>query len=435
VHVNGSAAASTSAFEPRRELRAEVVSDLASVEAEWSALCDEARAGTVFLSPQWLVPWWKHFGEGREICAIALRDAGELVGFLPLFRENVRAGGLPITRVAFLGDGATGCDYLDVLAAPGREPEVREAALAALGKIEWDLCDLDGLWRESPTALLFAQRFPSVRPVAANVAGLDGGDSVVRDARLRFVCPHIPLDGTWQEFLAGLGRRENLRRREKWLFRQPGVSVEVARTEAEAAQAVETFLELHRARWSVEGGSDGLSDQRHDNFHREAVRELARRGWLRLYTLRAARRPVASVYGIVRGNTFLYYQSGYDPAWAQKSVGLVLLARTVEDAFAEKLEDFDFLRGNEGYKAQWARAERWTIEMRLFRGRRGRAARVAAAGAKTARETLKRAIPEPMLEGLRRARRLVRAPRGEGISVIEAGEAALRILSGSDRGG
>jgi len=347
VHVNGSAAASTSSDEPRRELRAEVVSDLASLEAEWSALCDESRAGNVFLSPQWLLPWWKHFGAGREVCAIALRDGDRLIGFLPLFRENVREGGVPITRVAFLGDGETGCDYLDVLAAPGREAEVREAVLAALGSIEWDLCDLDGLWRESPTALLLAQRFPSVRAVPAKTAGLDGtGGSVVRDARLRYVCPHIPLTGTWQEFLAGLGRRENLRRREKWLFRQPGVSIEVARTEAEAATAVETFLELHRARWSVEGGSDGLSDERHDSFHREAVRELARRGWLRLYTLFAARRPVASVYGIVRGGTFLYYQSGYDPAWAQKSVGLVLLARTVEDAFAEKLEDFDFLRGN-----------------------------------------------------------------------------------------
>jgi CelD/BcsL family acetyltransferase involved in cellulose biosynthesis len=436
VHVKGTAAASALAGEPESELRAEVVSHLDPLEAEWSALCDEARAGNVFLSPEWLLPWWKQFGEGREPCAIALRDGDRLVGFLPLFREKVRAGGLPVTRVAFLGDGATGCDYLDVLAAPGREAEVREAALAALGEIDWDLCDLDGLWRESATALLLAQRFPSVRPVASDAAGLSGTVApVVRDARLRFVCPHIPLAGTWQEFLAGLGRRENLRRREKWLFRQPGVSIEVARTEEQAAGAVETFLELHRARWSVEGGSDGLSDQRHENFHREAVQRLARRGWLRLYTLYAARRPVASVYGIVRGSSFLYYQSGYDPAWAQKSVGLVLLARTVEDAFAEKLEDFDFLRGNEAYKTQWARAERWTIQVRLFRGTRGRTARAFATAAKTARETVKAAIPAPVLEGLRRARRLARAPRGEGVSAIEAGEAALRILGGTDRGG
>src|SRR5207237_151798 len=82
-----------------------------------------------------------------------------------------------------------------------------------------------------------------------------------------------------------------------------------------------------------------------------AVRERAERGRLRLYTLFAARRPVASVYGVVHGGKLLYYQSGYDPAWASKSVGLVLLARTVQEAYAEGLHEFDFLRGNEAYKA------------------------------------------------------------------------------------
>jgi CelD/BcsL family acetyltransferase involved in cellulose biosynthesis len=338
--------------------------------------------------------------------------------------------------VSFLGDGATGCDYLDVLAAPDREAEVRTAVLEALGELPWDLCDLDGFWRESPTAQFLAQRFPNGRAVRSSMAGLGGSPAqVVRDARLRFVCPRIPLTGTYAELLGSLGRRENLRRREKWLHKQPGVSIEVARTPEEARIAVERFLELHRARWSVEGGSDGLTDARHDAFHRVAVQQLAHRGWLRLYTLFAARRPVASVYGVVHKGKFLYYQSGYDPAWASKSVGLVLLARTVQDAFGEGLSEFDFLHGNEAYKTQWARAERWTIQVRLFRGARGRAARVAASAARTARETVKAAIPEPLLEGMRRARRLARTPRGEGVSAIEAAEAALRILSGADQRG
>src|SRR5204862_4329498 len=51
-------------------------------------------------------------------------------------------------------------------------------------------------------------------------------------------------------------------------------------------------------------------------------------GSLRMYTLFAARRPVASVYGVVHARKFNYYQSGYDPNWSSRSVGLVLLART-----------------------------------------------------------------------------------------------------------
>ena len=389
----------------------------APATGEWRALNQRARAGTMFLGPDWLEPWWNRFGEGRELASICVREGGRLIGLLPLFLETVRLGGIEVRRLAFLGDGETGCDYLDVLAEPGREREVLDLCLARLMELPWDVCDLDGLWRESSTALQLAHRFPPGR-----VSG-----SVVRDGRVRFVCPHIPLAGSWELYVETLNRRENLRRREKWLNRQPGVSVTCARDPEDARKGVEDFLGLHRARWAVEGGSDGLTDERHEGFHREAAQRLAQAGTLRMYTLFAARRPVASVYGVVHGQRFNYYQSGYDPAWACKSVGLVLLARTVQDAFAEGLQEFDFLRGNEGYKADWSRGERWTIQVRLWRGARGRAARTAMGASLFARDALKAALPKGVMEAMRKARRAVRAPRPEGESRVAA---ALRVLQG-----
>lgn len=382
---------------------------------EWRELNLRARAGTMFLGPEWLVPWWKHFGEGREPATICVREGGRLIGLLPLFLERVRLGGIEVRRLAFLGDGDTGCDYLDVLAEPGREREVLDHCLSKLVELPWDLCDLDGVWRESFTALQLAQRFPPGKAVSG----------VVRDGRVRFVCPHIPLTGTWEQYLEGLGRRENLRRREKWIYRQPGVSIACAREPDAAAKATDEFLALHRARWAVEGGSDGLTDARHEAFHRDASQELARAGMLRMYTLYAARRPVASVYGVVQADRFNYYQSGYDPNWASRSVGLVLLARTVQDAFAEGLREFDFLRGNEGYKGEWSRGERWTIQLRLWRGARGRAARGALGAGLFAREALKAALPAGAVSAMRKARRVLRAPARDGEARLSA---VLRIL-------
>ncbi len=366
---------------------------------EWRDLNRRSRTGTMFLGPEWLEPWWAQFGEGRELATLCVREGGRLIGLLPLFIETVRLGGVEVRRLAFLGDGDTGCDDLDLLAEPGREREVIEHCLARLVELPWDVCDLDGLWRESFTALHLAQRFPP-----GTAAG------ILRDGRVRYVCPYIPLTGTWEEYLEGLGRRENLRRREKWLYRQPGVSVSCARTPQDAVKATEEFLQLHRARWSVEGGSDGLTDERHETFHRDAAQRLAQAGMLRMYTLYAARRPVASVYGVIHGSKFNYYQSGYDPNWACKSVGLVLLARTVQDAFGEGLKEFDFLRGNEGYKGDWSRGERWTIQIRLWRGTRARAARAALGATLFARAAVKAALPQRALGMIRRARRLLRDP-------------------------
>ena len=106
-------------------------------------------------------------------------------------------------------------------------------------------------------------------------------------------------------------------------------------------------------------------------------------------------------------------------------MGLVLLARTVQDAYAEGLVEFDFLRGDEAYKADWARAERWTIQMRLWRGALGSAARAGQKAALFARESFKAAMPARALEAARRARRLLRGRRSLGMG---AAFAALRSM-------
>src|SRR5438445_135289 len=127
---------------------------------EWRALNERARAGTMFLGPEWLLPWWTQFGEGRELATLCVRESGRLIGLLPLFIERVRLGGIGVRRLAFLGDGDTGCDYLDVLADPGREREVLEHCLAKLMELPWDVCDLDGLLRDGFTPMQLAQRLP-----------------------------------------------------------------------------------------------------------------------------------------------------------------------------------------------------------------------------------------------------------------------------------
>ena len=402
----------------------EVLTDplaLSRIRAGWHELNERARAGNLFLAYEWLEPWWLTFGmtAKRSLRVVCVREGERLIGLWLLFAERVRRGGVEVTRLAYLGDGATGCDYLDILAEPGREQHVLDACLKAVGELEWDLLDLADMWRESPTALQLAQRFPGGRPILSGHAGLGGPvQQVVRDGRVRFVCPNIPLAGTYEQYLGGLGRRENLKRREKWIFKQPGVSIECARTPEDTPRATEHFFALHDARWADDGGSDGLKDERYHSFHRSATQLLAARGWLRMYTLFAARRPVASVYGVVHRGKFLYYQSGYDPAWGNKSVGLVLLAKTVQDAFAEGLSEFDFLRGNEGYKANWSRAERWTIELRFWRGVRGRTAKAAYEATQLGRATVKSALPAGVMDFARKARRL--AKRGELLALFKS---------------
>ena len=45
---------------------------------EWEALWRAVPEATPFQSPAWLIPWWRHVGEGA-LLVLALRAAGRLV--------------------------------------------------------------------------------------------------------------------------------------------------------------------------------------------------------------------------------------------------------------------------------------------------------------------------------------------------------------------
>ncbi len=364
---------------------------LTELRGEWSALFDGAAASP-FLSWEWLHTWWRSFGGKRRVWLLEARDrAGRLAGLLVL---SSRPSLMGVRRWQLLGNGVTGADALDVLARPADAAAVREVIAAALAAeiAAWDVMDLEDLPCGTPTA---AALHGALTPRGARVQVERG-----------FVCPGFAVRGTFEEHLARIRRRETYGRRVRWLWRQPGLRIDVATSPAEARAAVDDFLRLHRLRWEAEGGSSGIPPGPVEEFHREVVPLLAARGWLRLYRLVVGDRAIASVYGIEIGRRFYYYQSAYDPAWSARSPGMVLVGRTVEDAYARGLADYDFLRGSEPYKLDWAwdRRETCTLRLRAPSLRAGTAA-AAEEACRAARCLAKAVTPERLWDALRRARR------------------------------
>jgi CelD/BcsL family acetyltransferase involved in cellulose biosynthesis len=337
----------------------ERVSDSARLPAlarAWDELIDERDPGAVFRSSAWLVPWWRRFSAGKELCIYTATDSAGLVGLLPAYRVKSPLGG---SRLKLMGDGIVTSDYLGVIARPSDLAPVSGAIAQAVFAAERDLV-LEGLTATDPL-----------------VSALH---HAAREARRAFAalpdeCPYIDI-GAAPDFDDWLRDRPpevaQLRRRRRWLERQPGFRIDILTGEAQIAAALPTLWELHRARWARDGGSKALSATGVEQFHEESARELARRGWARLYVLQVDGVARAALYGFERGGRFLYYQHG-SPAWRQRSVGTVVLGAAVEDAFARGLKEFDFLRGVEGYKALYASSRRPLVTLRIAAGGRARA--------------------------------------------------------------
>ncbi len=369
----------------------------AALRSEWDRLC-EASDAEPFLRWEWLYCWWRRIAPESTPRILALRDwRGTLTGLLPLYERIERVAGLPVRRWGYLGDEWVGSDYMGALAPRALRPHV-EALFAehlAARHHRIDLLELlDGPERSRLHDLVLEAFAPQ---------------ALASEREARFDCPVVSLDGTFDAYLRAVGRRDNLLRRRKWLQAQPGYAIEVCREPKVVERALEDFFRLHARRWESDGGSQGIAGRDVHAFHRDVATLLAESGRLRLYTLRLGEQPLASVYGVVDGGSFYYYQSGYDPDWARRSVGLVLLGRTIEDAFEAKLERFDFLRGSEPYKFEWSNSVRRTELLRIVnRTPAGALWAAQREGDRALRGAARRLAGEQVWGALRKAKRLVR---------------------------
>jgi CelD/BcsL family acetyltransferase involved in cellulose biosynthesis len=227
--------------------------------------------------------------------------------------------------------------------------------LRLLGHVDADLLGPIGAGEHHAVALQALSEFVSSidKPLIADElpAGSAAplGGKVVR--RTPSPVLDLPLQG-FEALLAARSRnlRQTVRRRARRLARTHEVRIRTA-DERTLDRDVETLFALHHARW--QGSTTVFSGPRVE-FHRELALRALRRGWLRLRLLELDGRPVAANYALRVGDAEWYYQTGRDPAYADASVGSVLLAACIRCACEEGAREFRMLRGDQRYKLSWA---------------------------------------------------------------------------------
>jgi hypothetical protein len=227
------------------------------------------------------------------------------------------ARGRPFSTLEFLGTGQAGSDYLDFIVRKGYETQ----AVAVLAGV-----------LASKRLVLDWTQLRQTGCMADRIAGCLGDDGwAVSEARTNS-CPFISLDGhTWESYLATLGSEHRYSFKRKWkrLQQDFAVRLEEVTTEEQCLDAVNLVIKLHNLRWQDREHSDAFCSEALTKFHREWA-ELARtRGWLRLFVLRLNEKPVACIYGFCYRRVFYFYQSGFDPAFANYSVGLVTMGLAI----------------------------------------------------------------------------------------------------------
>lgn len=295
-----------------------------ALRPEWQELQDQGGAATFFQTWEWNSLWWRHLGRGTPYL-LTFRRKDSLIGIAPCLLTTG-----PVKALRFVGSGTS--DYLGLICAPQDQEEVASLFAHHLAEdCPGGYADLHQLGPDDP----LATRFPGCRLAQARTVKLF-------------------LPDTWERYAATLTAkmRSNIKRAHRDLEAVEDCRVRATAGE-ETQQAMQTFFRLHGQRWRSRGLPGSFLHPKVKQFHSAWAEEAACRGWLRLSLIESAGKPFGTLYGIRYGDTYYYYQAGFDPKAAKLSPGTVLVAAAIRSAIEEGCNQFDFLRGEESYKTRW----------------------------------------------------------------------------------
>ena len=315
-----------------------------SIAGEWECILPHTGANTIFITPWWQQLWWNRYGDDdSELEILSIRDGDTLLGIAPLMTRD--------DTLSFLGDTDL-FDYHDFLVREGCEDDFYATLWQHIESMDWRKMELKSL-RESSETL---RRFPEF-------AQTSGWTATVTDED---VSPFADLDASWDEYVAGLRKkdRHELRRKLRRLNNGNEASQYAFDDPDEIADAMPEFFRLMRA--SRPDKDDFLTSDR-EQFFSELAQELSSRDQFRLFFLEINDVRVASCICFDYNGSYMLYNSGYDPEYSALSVGLLNKALCIQEAIESGKSKFDFLRGNERYKYNLGGANQTIHELVITR--------------------------------------------------------------------
>ncbi len=321
----------------------------------WAAAWNELAEAVPFRRWEWLDGWWRHYGlvgdqprRGKELYVLAVIDRGNsLLAVAPWYLESSATAGRVLR---FLGDGEVCSEYPAIMAQRGQE--------AAMARLLADWLVQQGVDPINRWDTLF-------------LSGMEPGDTTVErlldelalrdhavERRRGPNCWRLRLPQSWGQYLAMLSKchRKQLRRLDRDYFRSGRAVVHWVHQLDELPGTLALLIDLHQRRWGARGKPGCFGSRRFVEFHHEVAARLLSRDMLRMSRLELDGRPIAVEYHFAGLRTVYAYQSGVDPECLAHQPGRLSNMAAIRRAIERGDEWFDFLRGDEPYKAHW-RAE------------------------------------------------------------------------------
>ncbi|MBU1057117.1 MAG: GNAT family N-acetyltransferase [Proteobacteria bacterium] len=327
--------------------------DFCHFKEEWNALLDLSNSSSFFLKWEWLFSFWSTLPKRNcELSIFLLYENSNLVGIGPFYLQKEKFYGFAVKKLTFLGN-TIASDYLDIFSKPGYEEKCCEAVINSIASQQC-LVEFTSLSEEANVFTYFKKQHNS-------------------NHKFKFIfcektlCPRILLPESVTEFNESLSKSTKylLKRKQKKIFNQ-FPSIKFKNIPFKEKSYLDELFSLHKKRWDLISGNKSTfySDYR-KQFNNKFIQLCSNHdGFFSIIEIEG--KVVSLLYLFQYKKQLFFYQNGWEPEFAQVSIGLVHIKMAVEEAIGEKYLSFDMLRGDEQYKYKFSNDVRNIFSLMMF---------------------------------------------------------------------
>jgi len=308
----------------------------AQLASEWESFVVH-NEGSFFQTPTWAIAWWSTIGNRPQTQVRFWRDSsGKLtaVASRSMVSERLhRHIPIPIPYNTNTGTGAGGADDAGWCTDGTPNPQL----------IDW-MTESSGL-----------------RPALLQNVDIDSVDGLDGEVLGQTVCPRLDIAAFRDASIGSSKLRKQVRYNRERLAKD-GVELVWHPPGSVTPELLDSLVALHNERRDMMGDATTFTSERLALHRALSARSSATVGTAAIEA-RKDGNSVAILYGLRCGSTFSYYQSGWDPALAQFSVGSVLIGESIVRAGENGADVYDFLRGPEKYKYRFGAVDRVDVDL------------------------------------------------------------------------
>ncbi len=309
------------------------IDELMLYKVEWDSILKEINNDILFLEPDWILFWWKFFGDKHDLFVLIVFNDEEIAGICPLMITNKAI----YNEIRFIGNRESSSN--DFILRDKYREEAFECICNFLRNLEGkNIIAFDVISEQSANYALL-NKYLKVNKVPF--------------VSKEVICYFLNLkDNSFKDHFEdrfGKKTRQTMNGKEKKLKNLGNLAYKRVVTSDE----IDEVFEIHEKRWLRKIGNSSFSKGGTKEFYKELALNKNMKFNINVDAIKLNNRIISFMYGFEYNSKYLSLRIAHDDDFYFLSPGELVFKKKIEECFSSQIGVFDFGLGYEPYKAKW----------------------------------------------------------------------------------